>query len=168
MCVQVPCPALEFGHFVERRPGWCFPKDTDHLHEKQGFFMKGKFWGAESNGNFIKTETFLCTNIKSSVFCCLYKKRQSECVQQDPHAKQRDCVWSEWTFFVILFGNQFRICFCWQFPPVVNILVHFSRTLCSWKASNLSLEYDRQSSYISSDMGDGMKKKRLHLWKQRN
>lgn len=40
MCAgAVPCPALEFGHFVERRLGWCFPKGTDHLHEKQGFLL---------------------------------------------------------------------------------------------------------------------------------
>lgn len=101
--------------------------------------------------------------------CWLFiQHRQGERMRRDPHAKQSDCVWSEWTFFVILFGNQFRICFCWQFPPVVNVLVHFSRPLCSWKAGNLSPEYDRQSSSISSDMGDRMKKKRLHLWKQRN
>lgn len=43
-----------------------------------------------------------------------------------------------WTFFVILFGNQFGICFCWHFPPVVNILVHFSKSLQTWKAGNLS------------------------------
>lgn len=43
----------------------------------------------------------------------------------------------EWTFSVILFGNQFRICFCWHFPPVVNILVQFSKSLQTWKAGNL-------------------------------
>ena len=59
---------------------------------------------------------------------------------QDPpcNAAELCVVWVD--IFVILFGNQFRICFCWHFPPVVNILVHFSKSLQTWKAGNLSPE----------------------------
>lgn len=52
MCVQVPRPALELGHLIERRPEWCFPKDTDHLHGKQRFLLGQILIRAELNAIF--------------------------------------------------------------------------------------------------------------------